>query len=171
MNNPHLYGYAATNVSVNQSQMRADEIFLPADRILVHWNISRHLGRVATIVTVGARRLTVRFNDNQPGSFVDYKVALLLPPRGTTSYASNKYDILWTDSEGNITRLEHIRILDHFTRALGAAIAQEHDDEMATESHIDRFLFKLRCAISTHAEDRRARETLVRDAQEELERG
>jgi hypothetical protein len=85
-------------------------------------NPTRHQGRLATITTVGDSRLTVSFDDNQPGSFVDYKVALLLPPRGTASYASNEYDILWTDNEGHITPLERNRIVDHLTRALGAAI-------------------------------------------------
>jgi hypothetical protein len=142
--------------------------------ILVHGNVSRHQGRVATIVsrhqgrvatiaTVGYRRLTVRFDDNQPGSFIDYKVALLLPPRGITSYAPNEYDLLRTDNDGHVTPLEQNRILAHFTRALATAIAQEYDDEMAMESLIDHFTFELRCDVASQAQDRREQDAAGRD--------
>jgi hypothetical protein len=145
--------------------MRGGQIFLQGDRILVHGNVSRHQGRVATITTVGDRRLTVRFADNQPGSFVDYKVALLLPPRGVTTYTSNEYDVAQYNPEGNVTPPECNRILNHLLRALAAAIAQEHEDEMAMEEHIDNFAFDLRCAVTTAVED-----CLEREVEQELER-
>jgi hypothetical protein len=47
------------------------DIFSVGDIIKVVGN-SKHRGRVATVRKVGSRRLTVRFHDNQKGTYVDY---------------------------------------------------------------------------------------------------
>jgi hypothetical protein len=121
--NALLHRYAATNVSVDRHPMLANDIFVVGDRILVHSNPSTHQGRIGTITHMGYRRLSITFKDSLPGSYVDYKDALLIPSRGAQSYGYTDNAIYQADAQGNAAPLDTNRVLSHFSRAASHAIA------------------------------------------------
>jgi hypothetical protein len=71
---------------------RPEGVFHLWDHIKVVYRRSKHYGRTATIIKVGNPRLTVRFDDGLPGSFVDIKYARLIPEheeQGDTTILDN----------------------------------------------------------------------------------
>jgi hypothetical protein len=153
MDQPLIHRYAATNVSIDRGVMRPNEIFKVGDRILVHGNLSPHQGRKAVIRAVGNRRLTVRFEDGLPGTFIDYKAAMLIPPRGFLNYdfdTQSFNSINWTGDPASIDR---IRILRHFCTFGGMAIAQLFEDEEEMANLLDDFNLELRSAVGGYAVD------------------
>jgi hypothetical protein len=155
---PPLHCYATTNVSVDQSHMLATDLFLIGDRVLVHGNLSRHLGRVATVNKVGARRLSLTFEDGLPGAYVWVKDTLLLPYMGLNAYTFDSYNMLELDLQGHLVPLDTNRILAQFSITATSAIAQHYDDEMEMDRLVEHFAYELRCNMATRATWLRERE-------------
>jgi hypothetical protein len=152
--NALLHRYAATNVSVDRSHMLANDIFVIGDRILVHSNLSTHQGRIATITHMGHRQLSVTFEDRLPGSYVDYKDALLIPSRGAQSYGYTDNAIYQADAQGNAAPLDCYRVLSHFSRAASHAIANHRADKLEMERWVEHFAYELRTDLGSHIGER-----------------
>jgi hypothetical protein len=73
----------ATNLS------RPIDLFHTGNHIQVVYARSKHYGRTGVITQVCNPRLSVRFDDGQPGSYVDYRYARLMPIPETVTRNSN----------------------------------------------------------------------------------
>lgn len=65
------------------------DLFHVGDRILVFYTKSKHCGRTGIVTKVCNPRLSVRFDDNRPGSYVDYKYARIVPSTQNTRRVNN----------------------------------------------------------------------------------
>jgi hypothetical protein len=66
-----------------------NDLFSVGDHILVFYTKSKHCGRTGIITRVCNPRLSVRFDDERPGSYVDYKYARLLTSNQATRRTDN----------------------------------------------------------------------------------
>jgi FKBP-type peptidyl-prolyl cis-trans isomerase 2 len=64
--------YAATDVTVNRSRLHPQDILCVGDRIQVHGTQTQHHGRIAQILGIGDRRVSVSFEDGLSGKYVEY---------------------------------------------------------------------------------------------------
>jgi hypothetical protein len=147
--NALLHRYAATNVSVDRHPMLTNDMFVVGDHILVHSNLSTHQGRFGTITHLGHRRLSITFEDRLPGSYVDYKDALLIPSRGVQSYGYTDNAIYQADAQGNAAPLDANRVLSHFSRTASHAIAVHWPDELEMERWVSHFEYELRSDLGS----------------------
>jgi hypothetical protein len=67
------------NIATTAMDDRLEGVFRLNDHIKVIYRRSKHYGRTGIITKLRNPRLTIRFDDGLPGSFVDVKYARLIP--------------------------------------------------------------------------------------------
>jgi hypothetical protein len=65
------------------------DLFHIGDHILVFYTKSKHCGRTGIVTKVSNPRLSVKFDDERPGSYVDYKFARLMTSTQTMRRTDN----------------------------------------------------------------------------------
>jgi hypothetical protein len=65
------------------------DLFHIGDHILVFYTKSKHCGRTGIVTKVSNPRLSVKFDDERPGSYVDYKFARLMTSTQTMRHTDN----------------------------------------------------------------------------------
>ncbi len=68
------------------------DLFHVGDHILVFYTKSKHCGRTGIVTKVSNPRLSVKFNDERPGSYIDYKFARLMTSTQTMRRTDNVVD-------------------------------------------------------------------------------
>jgi hypothetical protein len=109
-----------TTTTANDTMVSGNSIdhFHAGDRIKVIYRRSKHYGRTGVITKVSDPRLSVRFDDPRPGSYVDYQYARLITiPQPTTH------------SEPATRREPTIRIDDHETEEWMTTVSEDAEEE------------------------------------------
>jgi hypothetical protein len=74
----------------------------------VHGTQTKHHGRIARVLTIGERRLSVSFEDGLSGKFVGYTDAVLIPERGAETSVRTPTRLRTTSGRTVVPSMRHV---------------------------------------------------------------
>jgi hypothetical protein len=111
--------------------------FLLQDRIAVTSKRSKNFGRTGTVISLGLRRITVDFDDELPGKYVDYSHATTIETNDVPREQSIQTDNSDKDTDEISRLLEHLA----FTTAITISSTGRHNKRSAElTAHFDKCL-------------------------------
>jgi hypothetical protein len=112
-------------------------------RIKVTCERSKHHGRYAMVTRVNHKKLSVVFEDGQPGQFVDKEHATLAPVR--TINSGNRMGRRNNNSQDNDNEVSEVtRILEQLAFTAATLISADYQDTERTERALDAFQSSVR---------------------------